>query len=129
VPEAQKASLPADLQTAEADLLNALKAALASGKGARWGATLRFENLRVLPVALRLFQSLRSLDASCRLLWPDAGAAALARRDAADFADSILDFNQWSAAGGAMEWCWQSVHNLRITSSSWPFVRSIAARW
>ena len=101
MPEAQKASLPADLQTAEADLLNALKAALASGKGARWGATLRFENLRVLPVALRLFQSLRSLDASCRLLWPDAGAAALARRDAADFADGILDFNQWSAAGGA----------------------------
>ena len=88
MPEAQKASLPADLQTAEADLLNALKAALASGKGARWGATLRFENLRVLPVALRLFQSLRSLDASCRLLWPDAGDAALARRDAADFADS-----------------------------------------
>ena len=97
--EAQKASLPADLQTAEADLLNALKAALASGKGARWGATLRFENLRLLPVALRLFQSLRSLDASCRLLWPDAGAAALARRDAADLADSILDFNQWSVAG------------------------------
>ena len=42
--EAQKVSLPADLQTAEADLLNALKAALASGKGSRWGATLRFAN-------------------------------------------------------------------------------------
>ena len=54
MPEAQKASLPADLLTAEADLLDALKAALASGKGARWGASLRFENLRILPVALRL---------------------------------------------------------------------------
>ena len=99
MPEAQKASLPADLLTAEADLLDALKAALTSGKGARWGATLRFENLRLLPVALRLFQALRVLDESCRLLWPDAGAAALARRDAPDHADFILDFNQWSLGG------------------------------
>ena len=99
MPEAQKASLPADLLTAEADLLDALKAALASGKGARWGATLRFENLRLLPVALRLFQALRMWDDSCRLLWPDAGAAALARRDAPEHADFILDFNQWSAGG------------------------------
>ena len=99
MPEAQKPSLPADLLNAEADLLNALKAALASGKATRWGATLRFENLRLLPVALRLFQALRSMDESCRLLWPDAGAAALSRRDAPDLADCILDFNQWSAGG------------------------------
>lgn len=99
MPEAQKASLPADLMTAEADLLDALKAALASGKAVRWGATLRFENLRILPVALRLFQALRSMDETCLLLWPDAGAAALSRRDAPDLADCILDFNQWSAGG------------------------------
>ena len=29
----------------------------------------------------------------------------------------------------SMEWCWRSARNLRITSSSWPFVRTIAARW
>ena len=81
--------------TAEADC-STPPAALASSKAACY-ATVRFENLRLLPVALRLFQALRLLDESCRLLWPDAGAAALARRDAPDHADFILDFNQWSA--------------------------------
>ena len=129
MPEAQKASLPADLQTAEADLLNALKAALASGKGARWGATLRLENLRVLPVSLRLFQSLRSLDASCRLLWPDAGLPHWHAGMQPILLTAFLISTSGQLLEAPMEWCWQSVHNLRITSSSWPFVRSIAARW
>ena len=89
--------LPPDLLKAEADLLKAVKAAVASPDGTRWGATLRFENLRLLPVALRLAEALSAVDSSFRLLWPDAGAAALARRDAPDLAASIADFNQWSS--------------------------------
>ena len=91
------AALPADLLSAESDLLVAVQAALASGDGSRWGATLRFENLRLLPVALRLAEALAAAHIDLRVLWPDAGAAALARRDAPEMAAAIADFNQWSA--------------------------------
>ena len=91
------AALPADLLSAESDLLVAVQAALASGDGSRWGATLRFENLRLLPVALRLAEALAAAHTDLRVLWPDAGAAALARRDAPEMAAAIADFNQWTA--------------------------------
>ena len=91
------AVLPADLLSAEADLLVAVKAALASGDGSRWGATLRFENLRLLPVALRLAEALTAAFSDLKVLWPDAGAAALARRDAPDLATAIADFNEWTS--------------------------------
>ena len=95
--ETAAAVLPADLLKAEADLLEAVKAALASGDGSRWGATLRFENLRLLPVALRLADALATAYPDLRVLWPDAGAAALARRDAPELAPAIADFNQWTS--------------------------------
>ena len=91
------AALPVDLLSAESDLLVAVQAALASGDGSRWGATLRFENLRLLPVALRLAEALAAAHTDLRVLWPDAGAAALARRDAPEMAAAIADFNQWTA--------------------------------
>ena len=91
------AALPADLLSAQSDLLVAVQAALASGDGSRWGATLRFENLRLLPVALRLAEALAAAHTDLRVLWPDAGAAALARRDAPEMAAAIADFNQWTA--------------------------------
>ena len=49
----------------------------------------------MLPVALRLSRALIAVDQSLSVLWPDAGAAALARRDASDLSDRILDFRQW----------------------------------
>jgi hypothetical protein len=87
-------SLPADLLTAEAQLQGAVVAALASGVSRRWSANLRFENLRILPVALRLARALLAKDCSVLIVWPDAGAAALARRDADDLSAITLDFNQ-----------------------------------
>ena len=87
--------LPADLAAAEQAMHAAVLAAIDSGDGSRWGAALKFENLRLLPVALRLARALMEADRPLTLLWPDAGAAALARRDAADMADHILDFRQW----------------------------------
>ena len=87
-------SLPADLLMAEAQLQNAVIAALASGAARRWSANLRFENLRVLPVALRLARALLAKDCPVLVVWPDAGAAALARRDAVDLSAVTMDFNQ-----------------------------------
>lgn len=84
--------LPADLRAAEAEALEALQQALRDGPNARWTVEWRFEGLRVLPVALRLLAALqqRSQDpASIRLLFPDAGAAALAQREAPDLAAAI----------------------------------------
>ena len=91
----QSVALPADLASAEQSMMAALGSALNSGDGTRWSAALRFENLRILPVALRLSRALLEVDPSLSILWPDAGAAALARRDASDLADRILDFRQW----------------------------------
>ena len=87
-------SLPADLLMAEAQLQDAVVAALASGAARRWSANLRFENLRILPVALRLARALLAKDCPVLIVWPDAGAAALSRRDAVDLSPFILDFNQ-----------------------------------
>ena len=84
--------LPADLRSAEAQLLVALQAALAAEPSGRWTVELRFEGLRLLPVALRLGASLAA-ERDISLLLPDAGAAALARRDAPDLAAPIASFS------------------------------------
>ena len=68
-----------------------------------FSASLLFENLRVLPVALRLGAALDDAGFEPTLLWPDAGAAALARREAPELQASIKDFNQWSAESDAGE--------------------------
>lgn len=84
--------LPADLRAAEAQALEALLVALREGPKARWTVEWRFEGLRVLPVALRLCKALQEQlgdAAGLRLLFPDAGAAALAQRDAPELATRI----------------------------------------
>ena len=84
--------LPADLRTAEAQLLGGLQAALTAEPAGCWTVELRFVGLRLLPVALRLAASLTA-ERETSLLLPDAGAAALARRDAPDLAASISSFS------------------------------------
>lgn len=78
--------LPADLRDAEAQVLTALREALAARPNGRWTVDLRFEGLRLLPVALRLLASLNEAQPVAELLCTDAGGAALARRDAPDLA-------------------------------------------
>jgi hypothetical protein len=85
--------LPADLRTAEAEAHEALQAALAAGSGGRWTVEFRFEGLRLLPVVLRLMEGLMAEQTEVRLLFPDAGATALARRDAPALADRIGSFS------------------------------------
>ena len=82
--------LPADLRRAEAEAVDAIAAALASQAKGFWTAEFRFEGLRILPVALRLLAALTPTHADARLVFPDAGAAALAKRDAAEQALSLI---------------------------------------
>ena len=84
--------LPADLAAAEAQARGALQAALAADAAGRWSVEWRFEGLRLLPVVLRLARALGEAGAAPQLLFPDAGAAALAQRDAPDLAATIADF-------------------------------------
>jgi hypothetical protein len=82
--------LPADLRSAEAEALAAVQAALASQTRGLWSVEFRFEGLRILPVALRLLAALTPQRPEARLLFPDAGATALAKRDAPDQAGQLL---------------------------------------
>ncbi|MCU0530019.1 MAG: DUF1995 family protein [Cyanobium sp. Prado107] len=84
--------LPADLREAENQALTALLEALPSAARGHWSVDWRFEGLRLLPVVLRLSRSLLEAGRSPRIVFPDAGACALARRDAPDLAERIADF-------------------------------------
>ena len=84
--------LPPDLRTAEAETLEALRSALAADPRGRWTVELRFEGLRLLAPVLRLAAALEAETVPLRLLFPDAGAAALARRDGPALAERIASF-------------------------------------
>ena len=81
--------LPADLRSAETEALGAIQAALESGQRGLWTVELRFEGLRLLPLALRLHGALTAVLPGAKLLCADAGATALAKRDAPALAASI----------------------------------------
>lgn len=86
--------LPADLQTAEAETHSGVLAALAADPLGRWTVEWRFEGLRLLAPVLRLHQQLIASGLEVTLLFSDAGGAALARREAPERAEVILDFRQ-----------------------------------
>lgn len=86
--------LPADLAAAEAETLAALQQALQAQGGLRWSVEWRFEGLRLLAPVLRLQRALLGLKRDVLLVCSDAGGAALARRDAPDLAERIVDFRQ-----------------------------------
>jgi hypothetical protein len=85
--------LPSDLRQAESQALEALQSALAGGGRHRWTVELRFEGLKVLPLALRLAPRLREESPNLRLVFADAGATALARRDGGALAPLILSLS------------------------------------
>ena len=71
--------------------------ALREEEGNRWSVTWRFEGLRLLPVVIRLTEALREAGLDPVLAWPDAGAAALAQRDAPSLASaccSLMDLKR-----------------------------------
>jgi hypothetical protein len=85
--------LPADLAAAEAQARDALLAALVADVNGRWTVEWRFEGLRLLPLALRLARQLVAAGREPRLVFADAGSAALAKRDGPDLAERCADFN------------------------------------
>lgn len=87
--------LPTDLLSAEAQLFFAVGLALKAEAKGRWTAEMRFEGLRILPVALRLLEQFHLENQTCHLIFPDAGACALAQRDAPAIACSCSDFASW----------------------------------
>jgi hypothetical protein len=98
--------LPADLRTAEAEALDSLGAALAADAKGLWTVEFRFEGLRIMPVALRLLAGLSAAHQGTRLLFADAGATALAKRDAPDQAPqlaSLQDVMRLQQADGGSE--------------------------
>lgn len=88
-------NLPSDLFSAENQLLAALIAAIKAEPKGRWSAELRFEGLRILPVALRLLAEIKNASFACSLVFPDAGASALAKRDAPNLSSSCSNLNDW----------------------------------
>lgn len=88
------AGLPADLLEAEQRTVSALEAVLGGSRRGRWMVSWRFEGLRVMAPALRLARTLRQGSSPLLVAFPDAGASALAKRDAPDLADCCVDFMQ-----------------------------------
>ncbi len=81
--------------------MEGLTAALAESATGRWTLEFRFEGLRLLPLVLRLGQALQAQERQFRLVFPDAGATALAQRDAPDLAartGSLKDQERLNAA-------------------------------
>ena len=78
--------LPADLRTAVAAALAALQQALSAEPTGRWTVELRFEGLKIQPLAQRLLAALGE-NGDPRLLFADAGATALAKRDRPELAE------------------------------------------
>lgn len=98
--------LPADLRSAETEALEGVRAALAEGGRTLWTVEYRFEGLRIMPVALRLLEALTTPAPEVRLLFPDAGATALAKRDAPEQAariSSLSDLMRLQQADGGSE--------------------------
>jgi len=99
--------LPADLRSAEAEAIGAIQAALRSSPRGLWSVELRFEGLRIQPLALRLLGALRAFQPDARLLCADAGSTALAQRDAPELAEAIASLKDQQrlqqAEGGSEE--------------------------
>ncbi len=87
--------LPADLREAEMSLLHSLKSALRDRPEGRWAAAIKFEGLRIMPVALRLKDGLDGFKINSILLWPDAGATALAKRERPDLSEQIFSIDEF----------------------------------
>ena len=94
--------LPKDLFSAEKMLLDSLITNINSKKYSRISSNLKFEGLRIMPVAIRLAQNLIHNGSKTLLLWPDAGAAALAKRDCTELSDKIYTFKEYLSGNSSI---------------------------
>ena len=86
--------LPANLFEAEEQIFKSLSSFLKGNGESRISINIKLEGLRIMPVVIRLFKKLESENIKPILLWPDAGATALAKRDAPEISTSIKSFNE-----------------------------------
>ena len=86
-------TLPADLLAAENMVLEALQTSLKDQPLGRWEVNLKFEGLKLMPVALRLMQNLQEDGFEIVLVWPDMGGTALAKNNSTEFANQISSIN------------------------------------
>ncbi len=86
--------LPKDLATAEQDMYKSISSYIATNESNRISLSLKFEGLRIMPVAFRLYEKLNQDNFDVLLCWPDAGGAALARNNYQDIKDSIFTFKE-----------------------------------
>lgn len=84
------AELPKSLEEAVAQARDATQTALADGYS-RLQVELLFPELKLMPVALQFIPVLEQPGSHLKVFFPDAGAAALARRDWGDVPFTILD--------------------------------------
>ena len=87
--------LPSTLLIAEENILESIKDYIESDLIFKLSITLRFENLRLNPIAYRLNQNLTRINKNSILLWADAGGSALAKRDMPDLTDKIYSYNDF----------------------------------
>ncbi len=89
--------LPKDLEEAEGNMLSTCEQALQENLGRRISLDIRFEGLRLLPVAIRLFNQLVKSYSGTFLLFPDAGSTALAKNNYPELTDKIYSFKEIDA--------------------------------
>ena len=86
--------LPSNLIEAEQSVLKSVIASMNDINEVRMSVKLKFEGLRIMPLALRLYNNLINEDIESLLLWPDAGATALAKRDVPEMSAFIKSFKE-----------------------------------
>jgi len=84
------AKLPNSLESAIAQSIDATKVAIADGYS-RLQVELLFPELKLMPIAKQFLTGFDSFGSRLKVFFPDAGAAALARRDWQDASFTILD--------------------------------------
>ncbi|MEA5581042.1 DUF1995 family protein [Nodularia harveyana UHCC-0300] len=89
--------LPKSLEEAIAQSRIATQAALADGYS-RLQVDFLFPELKLMPVAVQFLPMFAEYDSRLKVFFPDAGAAALAKRDWADTPFKILDIGTGRAA-------------------------------
>ena len=91
--------LPQKLVDAEEQILLSLTNCFNNNSCNLISVNVLFEGLRLQPVALRLSDKLASLNFKYNLVWPDAGAAALAKRDAPEISQYIKTYKELITTG------------------------------
>ena len=84
--------LPKDLAEAESQIFSCISQFIKSNPADRISINLKLEGLRLMPLVIRFFNNLKDNNIKSILLWPDAGATALAKRDAPEIEDYIKSF-------------------------------------